>query len=457
MKMTTDPLHNKRLLILGLARQGTSLARFAVGAGATVTLSDLRKAEDLQQPLNELADLPHDRLNFVLGEHPLSLLDRCDVLAISGGVASDSAIVLEAGKRGIPLTNDSLEFMIRSPAPVIGITGSAGKTTTTALVGQMCQKTDRQTWIGGNIGRPLIADLGEMAADDFVVAELSSFQLELWGEISPPIATILNVTPNHLDRHKTMADYAGAKGNILRHQHAEDIAVLSADDEGSRAMQTLVRGRLRLFSKKEKVNDGAYVSEGSIWISDNSGQRMLATIDTIRLIGQHNLLNALAAVTLADSAGVPDEAILEGLRLFNGVPHRLELVRRLNDVQYFNDSIATSPERVLAALASFDEPIILLAGGRDKKMVWDEWARRVAGRVKHVILFGELAHPLAGVLPGKTRKSVVETLAEGVSIAQSEAVAGDIVLLSPGGTSFDSYSDFVERGEHFRILVRDLE
>ena len=268
-----DPLFGKRLVILGMARQGTALARFAVEAGATVTVTDLRSAKALQGTLEALADLPSDRLRYVLGEHPFSLLDDCDLLALSGGVATDSPLVIEARRRGIPLTNDSIEFMRRTPAPVIGITGSAGKTTTTALVGQMGHKSDRQTWIGGNIGRPLIADLHLMSAADLVVQELSSFQLELWDQCSPPVAAILNITPNHLDRHKSMAQYIEAKGNILRFQKPGDIAVLSADDPGSLEMSQMVRGRLRLFSARQEVADGAFIRNEHIWLSDRAGAR----------------------------------------------------------------------------------------------------------------------------------------------------------------------------------------
>jgi len=429
-----------------------------VEAGAFVTLSDLRPAEKLRATLDTLADLPAGRLRFVLGDHPLSLLDDCDLLALSGGVALDSPLAVEALRRGIPLTNDSLEFMRRSPAPVIGITGSAGKTTTTALVGQMGQKSDRQTWIGGNIGRPLLIDLPQIAADDLVVMELSSFQLEVWDQCSPPFAAVLNLTPNHLDRHHTMTAYAEAKGNILRYQRPEDVAVLSADDPGAQGLADLVQGRLRLFSATQPVADGAFVRDGHIWLSNgHGGEEALCPVGAIRLIGAHNILNVLAAVTLADSAGIPHNPIREGIRLFDGVPHRLEMVRRLDGVQYFNDSIATAPERALAALAAFDEPIILLAGGRDKDMVWEEWARQVARRVKHVVLFGELAPALARRLPAGTPLTRVDTLTEAVSVAQAEAAPGDVVLLSPGGTSFDSYTDFVERGEHFRLLVKELE
>jgi len=456
-----DTLNGKRLVILGMARQGTALARFAVGAGAHVTISDLRPAEALLGPDTNAwaAGLPADRLRFVLGEHPLSLLDNCDLLAISGGVSIDAPLVVEAQRRGIPLTNDSIEFARRAPAPLVGITGSAGKTTTTALVGRMGQMSGRRTWVGGNIGRPLISDLAEMSAGDLIIMELSSFQLEIWEDLSPAIAAVLNITPNHLDRHKSMDRYTAAKANILRHQGPEGVAVLSADDPGALGLREEARGRLRLFSRRGPVEDGAFVDGGHshnyIWLSGPEGQRALCAVGDIRLRGGHNVLNVLAAAALAEAVGVPDAAIVEGISTFAGVPHRLETVRELDGVKYINDSIATAPERALAALAAYDEPIILLAGGRDKNMVWDEWARQVAQRVKRVVLFGELAEPLAERLRGITTIRV-ETLAEAVYVAQAEAAAGDIVLLSPGGTSFDSYSDFAERGEHFRLLVGEL-
>lgn len=452
-----DALAGKRLVILGAARQGTALARFAAAAGASVVLSDLRPAEQLTTALESLADLPAGRLTLVLGEHPLSMLDDADVLAISGGVAANSPIVLEARARNIAITNDSLEFMRRVPCPVIGITGSAGKTTTTALTGLMCQKSGRRTWIGGNIGRPLLLDLPQMGADDLVVQELSSFQLEIWDDISAPIAAILNLTPNHLDRHKTMTDYARAKSNVLRHQGEDGIAVLSADDPGALQFQDAVNGRLRLFSRGQEIPDGAYVQAGRICVRDAAGRlRHLCPTSDIRLRGAHNILNVLAAVTLADAVGVDDGAMVEAIRAFAGVPHRLEIVRVVNGAQYVNDSIATAPERALAAMDAFDEPIILLAGGRDKEMVWDEWARRVGGRAKTIVLFGELAGPLSAKLAGRQNVIRVDTLAEAVTAASRQASPGDVVLLSPGGTSFDAFTDFAERGEAFRELVNAL-
>ena len=385
----------------------------------------------------------------------MSLLDDQDVVAISGGVPADSAMVRTAKERGLLVTNDSQEFMRRSPTAVIGITGSAGKTTTTALTGVMAQVAGRRTWVGGNIGQPLIADLHKMEADDVVVQELSSFQLEVW-TVSPQIATVLNITPNHLDRHKTMEAYAEAKANIFKHQTAEDIAVLCADDAGSMGLRPYIQGQLRTFSMEEEVADGAFLRQDEI-VLRNGREKVVCNVEDVRLRGRHNLLNVLAAVTLADSAGVEVEPMRQAIRTFKGVEHRLERVRELYGVQYINDSIATAPERALAAIASFDEPIILLAGGKDKDMEWDTWTEVVKQRVKQVILFGDLADLLAEKLLGFDRMQRVETMAEAVELAADTAVSGDVVLLSPGGTSFDAFDDFAQRGEVFREIVNGLE
>ncbi|MCA9972268.1 MAG: UDP-N-acetylmuramoyl-L-alanine--D-glutamate ligase [Anaerolineales bacterium] len=448
-----DTLTGKTLVILGLARQGVALARFAAQVGARVVVSDLRSAAQLSDTLQQLADL---EITYVLGEHPMSLLENADVLAVSGGVPADAPLVRAARERGVAVTNDSQEFVRRAPTDVIGITGSAGKTTTTALTGVMGQVAGRRTWVGGNIGRPLIADLHKMAPGDMVVQELSSFQLEMWQQ-SPRIAAVLNITPNHLDRHKTMAAYRDAKANILRHQGGDDVAVLSADDAGARALVPLVRGRLRFFSLENAVRDGAFVRDGQVWLR-NGHETAVLPLSDIPLRGRHNVLNVLAAVTLADAVDIPVEAMAAAIRSFRGVEHRLEHVATVRGVRYVNDSIATAPERALAALAAYDEPIVLLAGGKDKEMVWDAWVQQVCRQVRHVVLFGALGEMLARRLTAAGCRALtrVETLAEAVAAAAETAVAGDVVLLSPGGTSFDAFKDFAERGEAFRKLVQEL-
>jgi UDP-N-acetylmuramoylalanine--D-glutamate ligase len=458
--MVRDALAGKRVVIIGLARQGKALVRFAVERGAYVIVSDQQPAEALAPALAELSGLTFE---VVAGGHPMSLLEGADQLLISGGVPNDLPLVQAARRRGIPVSNDSLEFMKRSPALVMGITGSAGKTTTTALTGHMLQQAGIRTWVGGNIGRPLISELDRMESTDIAVQELSSFQLELWDR-SPPVAAVLNLTPNHLDRHGNMDAYRDAKANILRHQRPANTAVLSADDPGALSLRGLCRSRLRLFSSRQRVDDGAHVEGASIWLTDETSRVEICSVEDVPLRGAHNVLNVLASVVLADSVGVQVEAMRQAIRTFQGVEHRLEAVGQVEGVLYVNDSIATAPERALAAIDAFEEPLILLAGGRDKGMVWSEWARRVSQRVRVAILFGELAPALAAQLEeavSEARRSgarvmLVETLDEAVRSAARVARPGDVVLLAPGGTSFDTYRDFEERGRAFRDLVQDL-
>lgn len=453
-----DTLTGKHLLILGLARQGMALARFAVSVGAKVTVSDLRLAEALQANLSELADCP---IAYVLGEHPLSLLDGVDVLAVSGSVPADAPIVQAAAARGIVVTNDSQLFAERNPARrTIGITGSAGKTTTTTLTGLICQASGAPTWVGGNIGQPLISHLGQIQVEDIVVQELSSFQLEWW-RCSPPAAAVLNITPNHLDRHQTMAAYSQAKANILRYQNGSDVAVLCADDPGAMALAPLAAGRLRLFSQQQPVADGAFVRDGQLWLRNGETETAVCQRSDIQLRGAHNVWNVLAAITLADTVGAPVAAMRQAIANFGGVAHRLESVRTVNGVLYVNDSIATAPERALAAMDAFSEPLILLAGGKDKGMVWEGWTQQVRQRAKAVVLFGALAGALAEQLAavnGQKSPMVVQrqTLAEAVQAAAKLAQPGDVVLLAPGGTSYDAFVDFADRGEQFRRLVYGL-
>lgn len=452
-----DPLFGKRLVILGLARQGKALARFAAQAGAEVVVSDLRPAEALADTLDELADC---EIEMVLGAHPEEMLDGADLLALSGGVPADASIVQAARRRGISLTNDSLEFIRRTPATVLGITGSAGKSTTTALTGTMAKMAGRRTWVGGNIGIPLISAVDQMEAGDLAVQELSSFQLELWTQ-SPPVAAVLNITPNHLDRHKTMAAYTHAKTNILRFQGPGGVAVLGADDPGALALAEMAPGRVRTFSMAGPVPDGAFLSGGEIQVRDeDAAPETVCAVQEIRLRGQHNVANTLAAVTLADTVGIRPEAMRRAIQVFTGVEHRLEEVGTMDGVLYVNDSIATAPERTLAALAAFNAPVILLAGGKDKDLDWQKWATTVPQKAIRTILFGALGPHLAGLLAQHAADydfTLVETMAEAVQVAAESARPGDVVLLSPGGTSFDAYRDFAARGVAFREMVLAME
>jgi UDP-N-acetylmuramoylalanine--D-glutamate ligase len=454
---------DKRVLILGAARQGLALARWLCLHGAKVTLSDTRSgsAEELRVARESMAEYP---IQWSLGGHPLELLDDADVLCLSGGIPLTLPIVAEAVRRGIPLSNDSQVFMEVVPCKTVGITGSAGKTTTTTLVGLMALKTyGDKAHVGGNIGDPLINYVDSMQPDDIAILELSSFQLDQM-TTSPNIAVILNITPNHLDRHVTMEAYTAAKARILEFQSKEDVAILGRDDQGAWSLRDQVKGKLLTFSlhELEEGLGGAYYHEGLLNLRVGNAYLPLMLREKIQLRGTHNVLNVLAAFAIGQAAGFRLDAMLEAAEEFRGVPHRLELVRELQGVRWYNDSIATAPERTIAAIRSFDEPIVLLLGGRDKDLPWEELMQLASQRVDHVVLFGEAAEKIqktvAGLGLSQKGPTVtrVKDLHEAVVKAAEVAEVGDVVLLSPGGTSFDEFKDFAERGERFKVWVQEL-
>lgn len=449
-----------RVLILGAARQGQALARWLARHAARVTLSDARGEEHFASARAALGGLP---IQWALGGHPLELLDETDVLCLSGGVPTSLPIVEEAVRRGIPLSNDTQIFMEAAPCRTIGITASAGKTTTTTLVGNMAKEAmGTKAYVGGNIGDPLINYVDQMQADDLAILEISSFQLEQMTR-SPNVAAVLNVTPNHLDRHGTMEAYTAAKARILDFQTAGDTAVLGRDDEGAWNLRGRVKGKLLAFSLAplEEGLNGAYNDNGLLALRDGFAYVPLLLREKVHLRGDHNVANVLAACAVAHAAGIPLDSMLTTIEEFRGVPHRLELVRELRGVRWYNDSIATAPERTMAAIRSFDEPIVLLLGGRDKNLPWDALAELVHRRVKHVILFGEAAKKIEAALrPGSRKGGAVVVRCEGLKEAVAEAAqaasTGDVVLLSPGGTSYDAFTDFAERGEAFKKWVQEL-
>jgi len=449
----------QKVSIIGLGREGMALARFLTQRGATVTVSDLKTREELAERIEGLSEF---LVRFKLGGHPQSLLDA-DAIYVSPGVPQDIPLLVEARKRGVPISSETRLFFGLCPAPIIGITGSSGKTTTVTLVGQIVERAGREAWVGGNIGSPLIESIEEIGPEAIVVTELSSFQLEKLDR-SPHIACVLNITPNHLDRHKTMEAYRAAKLNILRYQGRRDYAILNRDDPATYALLPECRGRALLFSRLEEVEKGAFIREGRI-IVRWAGEKEVCKRGDIRLLGDHNLENVLAACAISAAAGAPTEAMAGVCTTFAGVEHRLELVREVAGVSYYNDSIATSPERAIAALRSFDQPIVLLAGGRGKGLPFEELAEIIVQKVRYLIVFGEEAQAVEeAVRETQKRAGVAETplikdvsdLEEAVNLAAQVGQRGDVVLLSPGCTSFDLYGDFAERGEHFKDLVRKL-
>jgi UDP-N-acetylmuramoylalanine--D-glutamate ligase len=449
----------KQVLVIGAARQGLAASRFLAGQGATVMLNDNRPQEKFTAILPELENLG---ISYHFGSHPLELLQGIDLVCISGGVPLELPLIQEALQRGIPLSNDSQIFMQSVKANVIGITGSAGKTTTTTLCGEIAKaalELPRKAWVGGNIGFPLIEDLEAIQPQDWAVVEFSSFQLELM-TVSPHIAVVLNVTPNHLDRHKTMEAYTAAKAHILQHQNVDDIAILNRDDPGSLGLTGEVRGSLLTFGFNPPLyGNGCFVQDDHIVVTWQDNVTPLVPISALHLTGRHNLANALAACAASFAAGFSSKAMRSGIDAVKGVPHRLELVRERAGVLWYNDSIATAPERVMAAVRAMSKPLVLLLGGRDKDLPWDELANLLADRKPKVVLFGEAGDLIKKALVKNGANypiSQVPDLQSAVCEADQLAEAGDCVLLSPGGTSFDAFRDFEERGEYFRKLVKEL-
>lgn len=493
---------HKRIVILGLARQGLALARFLVRQGAQVVISDAAPAEKLATELTKLGDLP---VELVLGGHPLSLLAGCDLLCLSGGVPPQIELVQTAIARGTPLSNDSLlTFQMacyRGLGPLVAITGSSGKTTTTTLTGLMLAASGQRVHVGGNIGSPLLDRLESIQPGDRLVLELSSFQLELfdpavaWGpfdQLGPDVAAILNITPNHLDRHPDMSAYAAAKFNLFRHLPPGAQVVLNLDDavtgrvarpehtgggqvlpaewkleaattSAATAMQQ-AQATVVPFSRQQPLTRGAWL-EGETLVYN--GQPICSRHD-VQLRGDHNISNLLAAAAISGAAGATVAAMGEVARTFRGVPHRLEVVKGGNGVTWINDSIATSPERAVAALRSFipgEQMLILLAGGKDKNLPWGSFADEVGQRVNHLIGFGQAGSMIVNLVQERSRYTqkaapncaVVQRLDEAVAlaaqVAKLDATHPLVVLLSPGGTSYDAYKDFEARGEHFRQLV----
>jgi UDP-N-acetylmuramoylalanine--D-glutamate ligase len=498
----------KRVVILGMARQGLALARFFVAAGATVTLSDAAPADKLGAELDKLGNLP---VKLELGGHPLSLLDGCDLLCLSGGVPAELPIVHAAIQRNIPLSNDSLlTIQLASQAglgPIVAITGSSGKTTTATLVGLMLRAAGRQVHVGGNIGLPLIDKLDAIHPGEPIVLELSSFQLELydpalaWGRLDNlnlQVGAILNITPNHLDRHANMAAYADAKFNLLRRLPSGATAVFGADNAVTAAVlgtplalakedpsqlarlhawnlmsssselhQQLVAGDIRLvgFSRLHTCAGGAWLFGDAEDANLIYRGKPACRRSEVKLRGDHNVSNLLAAMAISGAAGATVDAMGEVARTFTGVSHRLEIVGEGGGVTWINDSIATSPERAVAGLRSFGRgggSLILLAGGKDKNLPWEEFAEEVVERVDFLIGFGQAGPMIVEKVQDYARfvqrrppnSAITQRLDEAVELAARAAEPGSVVLLSPGGTSYDAYKDFEERGEHFRRLVR---
>ncbi len=448
----------KRVTVVGLAREGMALTRFLHGQGAIVTVSDSKTIQELAPSLKQLEGLD---VRLSLGANRIEDSLSADMIFVSPGVPP-SLPSLEAARRASkPISSSTRLFFQLCPGRIAGITGSCGKSTTTTLLGKMLEAGGKKTLVGGNLGTPLLERLPEMGPETWAVLELSSFQLELMEE-SPNIAIITNLRPDHLDRHASLEEYACAKANIYRHQTPDDYLLLNYDDSKTRKMAEDAQSQVLFFSLERQLTEGAFLQGDDLVVSTNDRKQVICKASEVRLLGRHNLYNVLAASLAANISGVEPWVSAEVARSFQGLPHRLEMVRKTKGVSYYNDSIATTPDRAVAAIKSFHRPIILISGGRDKHLPLAPLAQAVRESCKAVVLYGEGGGLLQKELSeqGLNNSSLTilraHAFQEAVEKAAAAARSGDIVLMAPGFTSFDQFSSYEERGKRFRQLVEGL-
>jgi len=467
--MKKESFAGKKVLVMGLGRfgGGVDVARFAHGAGARVTVTDLASAQQLNDSISQLQEL--EGIEFHLGSHNPVDYKQSDIIVANPAVPSDNKFLQIARRAGKIVTSQVNIFFELCPAPIIGITGANGKSTTTALTAHLLNKARYEirdtryenVWLGGNIGnRPLLTTVDQVKPGDLVVLELSSFQLEQLGQIqkAPIIALLTNLTPNHLDRHGTFANYCVAKENIFKYQKLNKdspaVSIFNAEDEIA----------AQLFKKYK--NDPVRICVK--FSADDVSEELRSVFP---LPGRANLSNLAAAMAIVRHFGIDDEQIKSCLPAFKALPHRLEFVEQINGVRWYNDSIATTPQSTIAALEAFDQPVIIIAGGYDKNLPFDELGEKIAKQAKVSILIGQTAPKIADAIRNAnmslrakrsnlsergTKIQMVNSLAKAVDLAYRLAVPGDVVLLSPACASYDMFENFEQRGNKFIKLVRSL-
>lgn len=440
-----------KALVIGAARSGIAAAAFLAEHGEQVVLTDIQERE-------EATKLQTSGVSLLWGVQPDIAKLEPDYLIISPGVPLSIIPVQQAIEKNIPVWGE-LELAYRNcQAPFVAITGTNGKTTTTTLVGALLKESGVQVLVGGNIGVPLVAQVEKLKAEDVVVAEVSSFQLETIDTFRPHLALILNLTPDHLDRHGDMQRYLAAKAQIFANQTERDYLVLNYDDSYLRPLAKEAHSKVIFFSQTNKLEEGVSLEGDDIIVALHGQRRFVCKTEEIAIKGKHNLENAMGAIALACLAGVPVEKIRQGLIAFPGVEHRLEPVEIVNGVLYINDSKGTNPDSTIKALEAYDEPIIIILGGKNKGSDFTQLAQRVKQRAKAAIVLGQAKEDIIKALRAADFTAVkeVHTFEEGVTQAAQLAKPGDIVLLSPACASWDMFSSYEERGRLFKELVATL-
>jgi UDP-N-acetylmuramoylalanine--D-glutamate ligase len=452
--MRKDRIMGKSISILGMARSGLACAKLLRKTGAKVFVSDAKPQELLSDQTGQLKALGID---FETGGHTSKVVQGQDFMVVSPGVPLNIPILRQAQDLGIPVFSEIEVAFWLTDSKIIGITGSNGKTTTVTLVGEMLKEDDREFRTGGNIGIPFSSVVEEVSPDGFVVLELSSFQLERIEEFKPCVSSILNVTPDHLDRHPSLESYLEAKLRILENQTENDFAVLNSDDENSLKLAGQGKCEKVFFSTRKELEQGAFLRQGQLCSRWRGREQKIINLAEIGIKGPHNLSNAAAACAICTILDVAPQSMQGALRRFKGVEHRLERVASIAGVDFVNDSKATNVESVWYALQSVSAPVILIAGGRDKGGDFSRLRDLIRERVKALILIGEAEEKIKKALGDLVPSQHSDSLEAAVGSGMGKASAGDTILLSPGCASFDMFRDYQHRGEVFKASVRKLE
>ena len=450
----TMELKNKRVLVVGLGKSGIAAARFLKARGAQVTVSDIRPAG----LISELPALLDAGIMVETGSHGLLTFRRQHLIVVSPGVPSNTPELSTVRAMGMPIIGElelGAQFL---QGQTVAVTGSNGKTTTTTLIGEIFKASGKPTLVGGNIGRPVVDMVAESTPESWSVLEVSSFQLETIETFKPRIALVLNITPDHLDRHGSFEAYAAAKTRITENQTADDFIVLNAEDEPTKLVAAKSKAQIYWFSPKRQVKQGAFVHGESILFRAKEGGEVepIMPVVEIPLAGAHNVENVLAAVCAARLAGIEAHVIREAVAAFHAVEHRLEFVRDLNGVRWFNDSKATNVDATAKAIEAFPGGIWLILGGKDKDSDYSTLSPLLRARVKAVITIGSAAEKIESHLAGVVKIEKAGTMERAVAWARNEAKSGDVVLLAPACSSFDQFENYEHRGRVFKQLVGAL-
>ena len=447
-------LANKKALVCGMARSGISAAKMLAKKGALVTLQDLKTEDKLNA--EDITALKSAGVTLYLGANPDEIVSGFDMLVLSPGIPTDLPFVLKAREAGVEVLGE-VELAYRlCKAPVVAITGTNGKTTTTTLVGEIMQNFNNDTFVVGNIGTPFSDYVDDIKETSCVVAEMSSFQLETIKEFHPKVSAVLNITPDHLNRHKTLENYIAAKERVFENQSESDYTILNYNDPATRDMANRTKANVIYFSLDKKLDGGIYSDEKSIYIDCMGYSEKVVDIDELNILGGHNVENAMAAIGCAVCAGASLEVVRKTLNEFKAVEHRIEYSGTVNGVDYYNDSKGTNPDASIKAVLAMKKPICLIAGGYDKGSDFDEWVSYFDGRVKYVAVLGAVKEQLKTSLDkaGFTNYEIAQTFEDAFNMCKNHAAEGDCVLLSPACASWDMFDSYEQRGEIFKELVK---